>query len=100
MFRNVKRWTYGLLAGFIGGGAGAASTAITAMILDPKMFNFGDALGVQNVFKSMIGSFVIMGLFNAFAYLAKAPLPELGNGDTQFLTKPTNYEKENQKENT
>ena len=89
MFKNVKRWTYGLMAGFVGGGAGAASTAITGLVLAPNVFNFADAHGVAMVLKSMVGSFLIMGALNAFSYLSKAPLPDMsnGNGDTGVFKK-------------
>ncbi len=87
MFKQVKRWLYGLLAGFIGGGASAVSSMFGPMFVDPAKFNFADAHGFGNILKTMGISFVVSGAISAFLYLKQAPLPPQGD-DTAFITKP------------
>lgn len=78
-------WFRGLLAGFIGGGAGAVSSAFIAAVKTPKVYNLDDGFG--NLMTMMFGTFIVMGAINAFAYLQKSPLPELEEYDTQQITK-------------
>lgn len=87
MFKNVARWWYGLLSGFIGGGAGAVASAFGPMFIDPAKFNFSDAHGLANVFKTMAVSFAICGIMRTMDYLKANPLPPEGD-DTTFIAKP------------
>ena len=84
-WKNPLVWLRGLMAGFIGGGAGAVSSAVIAIGRTPHVYNLGD--GLWNVLSLMFGTFLVMGLINAFAYLQKSPLPELEEYDTQQVTK-------------
>lgn len=85
-WKNPLVWFRGLLAGFIGGGAGAVSSAVIAIGKTPKEYNLDDGLG--NVLFLMFGSFVVSGALNAFAYLQKSPLPELEEFETAPPFKP------------
>ncbi len=86
-FKNVRHWAHGLLAGFIGGGAGAVSGAVGPMLIDPSKFNLADTASALNILKTMATGFVVCGLLNAFSYLKQSPVPPEGNGDTQMLRK-------------
>jgi hypothetical protein len=68
-----KRWLFGLLAAFIGGGAGAFSSGIAANWLDPKDFNI--AAGLRHMLALMGATFLISGATHAMAYLAQSPIP-------------------------
>lgn len=89
--RLYKPWTWfwGLLSGFISGGAAAFTTGPIAALFAPTEFNLKAGLG--NLLWFMLIIFVQSGLVNAMFYLAKQPVPQLienGNGDTQHLVKP------------
>lgn len=86
MFKNVKRWMYGLVSNIISGGANSAGSAITTMIIDPAKFNFADAHGLQNILKAMAVGFCLGSAIHLIGYLQKAPLPEAAD-ETQFFTK-------------
>ncbi len=86
MFKHLKNplsWLHGLVAAFIGGGAGATGLAVWK----PETFNVHDGLS------NLCGSFVAIGLTNAFSYLKKSPLPDLIETvtvtSTQTVTKET-----------
>lgn len=68
-----EQWIYSLMAGFIGGGANAVSSGVTASIIDPKDF----AMGSPNGLKLMAGTFVGGGVLSAIFYLQKHPLPDI-----------------------
>lgn len=70
-----ETWVYGLIAGFIGGGANAviASTAVT--MIAPHEFNTGAQL--HNLLLLVGFTFLGSGLLSAMAFLAKSPLPPL-----------------------
>lgn len=69
-------WLYGLISGFIGGGAGAVTNSVVLTGIDNKDFNFGS--GLHNLLFAMVASFLVHGIITAFAYLSKSPLPEIG----------------------
>lgn len=75
--KRLQQWSYGLVGGCIGGGAGSLSawmgmTAAKSVGIDVPTLNF-KAMGV--IFLSGV-------LTHAVAFLAKSPLPPLPTGDT------------------
>lgn len=88
--RLVKPWTWvwGLIAGFVSGGATALTTGPIAALFAPTEFNLQQGLSKLGWF--MMAVFMQAGLVNAMFYLAKSPVPQLienGSGDTEFLKK-------------
>ena len=69
-----QSWLYGLVSGFIGGGASAVVSAFVLPNLDPKDFNFGS--GLHRMLVAMGSFFLAHGLLVAAAFLAKSPLPQ------------------------
>ena len=70
---NWGVWLYGIVGGFIGGGAGAIGSAFGGIVTDPDHFN--PAHGVRHLFILMGWTFVFSGAITAAAYLTKSPLP-------------------------
>lgn len=70
---NWEAWLYGLISGFVGGGAGSIGTAFGVMHVDFDHFNPGS--GLHNLLAVMGYAFVSGGVITAAAYLAKSPLP-------------------------
>ena len=66
-------WLYGLLSGFIGGGAGAIGSAFGGIMTDPDHFN--PSHGVHHLLVLMGWTFVFSGVITAAAYLKQSPLP-------------------------
>ncbi len=90
--RLYKPWTWfwGLLSGFISGGAAAFTTGPIAALFAPTEFNL--KAGLANLLWFMVTVFLQAGLMSAMFYLAKQPVPQLienghGTGDTTILTK-------------
>jgi hypothetical protein len=67
-------WLYGLVSGFIGGGAGAVSAGFAGIYTDPQHFN--PANGLRHLLALMGITFIVTGGMFAMAYLAKSPLPQ------------------------
>lgn len=67
-------WMRGIIAGFIGGGAGAFSGGVGALISAPDQFNFGHP---RVLLQTMGGMFLITGLMHTMAYLAQKPIPDV-----------------------
>jgi hypothetical protein len=67
-------WLYGLVGGFIGGGAGSIGAGFGGMLTDPEHFNLSG--GMHHLFVLMGVSFLFSGITTAAAYLAKSPLPQ------------------------
>lgn len=83
-------WFWGLLAGFIQGGALAFTTGPTAALFAPSEFNIKTPQGFKNLMLFMIIVFIQAGTGGAMFYLAKTPVPQLienGGGDTEMLKK-------------
>jgi len=70
---NWSAWAYGLVGGFIGGGAGSIGAAFGVMRVDFDHFNPGS--GAHNLMAAMGWTFLFSGIITATAYLAKSPLP-------------------------
>lgn len=83
--RRVAKWLYGLVGGFIGGGAGAASATLSACVIKPDAFNFGSNFG--NTLKLAAATFILTGVTHALMFLQQSPLPK-STGDTETLEKP------------
>jgi hypothetical protein len=66
-------WLYGLVSGFIGGGAGSIGAGFGGMLTDPDHFNLSG--GAHHLFVLMRVSFMFSGIVTAAAYLTKSPLP-------------------------
>jgi hypothetical protein len=68
-------WLYGLVSGFIGGGAGAIGTGFGEIVLDPQ--HVAGAGGLHHVFALMGISFLFTGIITSAAYLKQSPLPQM-----------------------
>jgi len=64
-------WLYGLLAGFLGGGAGAVVSGVVVSVRDPARYNFSSS----GFYILVLSIFVANGLLNFFSYLHQNPLP-------------------------
>lgn len=71
---NWSSWLYGLVSGFIGGGASAITSSIVLPNLDPQDFNF--STGLHKMLAAMLYFFLAHGILVAAAFLAKSPLPQ------------------------
>lgn len=67
-------WLYGVVSGFIGGGAGSIGAAFGGMATDFEHFNPGS--GLHHLLTLMGTTFLFSGIITAAAYLAKSPLPQ------------------------
>lgn len=67
-------WLYGLISGFIGGGASAISSFVANNFTDPKDFNLGS--GLHHTLVNAGVNFLVAGGITAFAYLKQSPLPK------------------------
>ncbi len=74
-WRNLDwdNWIYGLISALIGGGSGAAGSAVGVMVVDPRDFNL-DHLSM--VFKVMVVTFIVGAAQPFFAYLHQSSLPK------------------------
>lgn len=70
---NWAGWLYGLVSGFIGGGAGALGAGFAGVYTDPE--HFSPAGGVHHLLTLMGVTFLISGIITAAAYLKQSPLP-------------------------
>jgi hypothetical protein len=70
---NWGGWLYGLVSGFIGGGASAITSSIVLPSVDAKDFNFGG--GLHSLLLVAGALFLVHGGMTAAAYLSKSPLP-------------------------
>lgn len=72
---NWFGWLYGLLAGFIGGGAGAIAAGVAVTIIDPQ--NLGPT--TSKFWTLILVVFLSNGVLNAAAYLKQSPLPAVNS---------------------
>ncbi len=76
------KWLYGLVGGFIGGGAASIASGFAGMYTDPEHFN--PVNGVRHLLTLMLITFLVSGIITAAAYLKQSPLPPvLPNGAKQ-----------------
>lgn len=69
-------WLYGLVAGFIGGGAASVGSALAAMHLAPGQFGVAGTQGWTSL--KMVGiTWLIGGGLVVVAFLMKSPLPTI-----------------------
>lgn len=78
-------WFRGLLAAFIGGGAGAVASGFIAVAQTPDQYNLQTGSG--NLLRMIAGTFIVTGILTAAGYLQKSPLPEVVESDTEHITK-------------
>lgn len=68
-------WLRGLVASFIGGGASAVTSTLSANLIAPDKFNLTNQLGH---FLELAGvTFLINGFVSLFFFLKQSPLPEV-----------------------
>lgn len=72
---NWGAWLYGLVSGFVGGGAAAIGSGFAGIYTDPDHFN--PANGVSHLFTLMGVTFLVAGILTAAAYLKQSPLPAI-----------------------
>ena len=66
-------WFYGIVAGFIGGGASAVISGFTVAVSDPKDY----AVGTGKFFGLVFTIFISNGAISAFMFLKQNPLPRI-----------------------
>lgn len=71
--KPIERWSYGLGAAFIGGGAGAITATVTASLIDPEKFNLSTQL--DHFVELAAVTFFVNGFLNAMNFLKQSPLP-------------------------
>ena len=76
---NWTLWWHRLIGAFISGGAGAASTALSVIVVDPNDFNL--SAGLTKVLSVCFVTFLISGIAGAFLYLKDNPVPWDGSTD-------------------
>lgn len=79
-------WFRGLLAAFIGGGAGAVASGFIAVARTPNEYNLKD--GLSNLLVMIGGTFLVTGIISMAAYLQRSPLPELEEVNTTIIERP------------
>lgn len=80
-------WFRGLLAAFIGGGAGAVAAGFICVVQTPKEYNFDQ--GLNKLLVMIFGTFLVSGIVSAAAYLQRSPLPELEEVTSTVTVKST-----------
>jgi len=73
-----KLWLHGLIAAFIGGGAGAVSAGFASAMVAPGQFNLGG--GLLGLLKLMGVTFIVSGAIAVAAYLKQSPVPDDWDG--------------------
>ena len=68
------KWLYGLVSGFIGGGAGSISAGFAGIYTDPT--HFSPEHGARHLFVLMGITFLASGIMTSAAYLKQSPLPQ------------------------
>jgi len=77
-------WFRGIMAGFIGGGAGAFSGGLAGILVAPDQVNFAHPRALLNI---MAGTFLINGCLHMMAFLAQNPVPSVTTiSSTQKVT--------------
>lgn len=66
-------WIYGAVAGFIGGGSGAAASGLALMIVDPNDFS----IYTRKLYQVAGAVFVVNGIKDMFLYLKQNPMPKV-----------------------
>ncbi len=87
MYKHLKNplsWLHGLVAAFVGGGAGVTGLSLW----HPETFNMKEG------FSNLRDAFFAIGITNAFAYLKKSPLPDLIETVTVTATQVSTVTKE------
>jgi hypothetical protein len=66
-------WLSGLLAAFVGGGAGSVTTGLASMGIDPEHFNLN--AGLHHTLNLMGAVFLINGIVSVCMFLKQSPIP-------------------------
>ena len=72
---TVRLWLHGLAAAFIGGGSGAVSAGLGALLADPDHFNPANG-GLTRILTVMSSTFLVSGILSVTAYLKQSPVPD------------------------
>lgn len=88
MNKRVKRWLYGLVSAFIGGGASAVTSGLTSMGLAPDKFNLQNLSGFAHLMAMVGANFLVSGILSVMFYLRQAPLPDEPTGNTEAFPTP------------
>lgn len=83
-------WLYGLVGGFIGGGASGVIASLAAMGITPESYNLSLKLG--STLKLFLACFILNGAISMFLWLKQKPLPELIERETVTITKEIKHE--------
>ena len=70
---DLGDWVRGVVAAFIGGGAGAVTGAFSVTTIDPDHFKMGGT----KFFEVAAMIFAVTGFLNMMAFLHQKPLPEM-----------------------
>jgi len=84
-FKDPFVWFTGLIAAFLAGGAAAAASSISGIIIAPQTFNLQS--GLIPTLKLAACSFIISGLLGFLQRLQKSPLPDVVTEDTVIIQK-------------
>lgn len=85
---DFSDWFRGLVAAFIGGGAGAVSAGFSVIVQDPHDYN----VYTRKLYTLMLMCFIINGIISAMAFLHQRPVPELRVVKTTVETAKTEGE--------
>lgn len=80
---NWQGWFKGMIAAFVGGGAGAVSNGFGNMLVAPDQFNLSHP---GKLLESIATSFVVSGVVTMMAYLHQSPVPQERTTITQTVT--------------
>jgi hypothetical protein len=71
-------WIKGIVAAFVGGGAGAVTSGVVVSLGDPQQYNMG-----TQKFYVLVGTvFAMSGMMNMMAFLRTKPLPDVKQRET------------------
>jgi len=79
---DLGDWVRGVVAAFIGGGAGAVTGAFSVTTIDPDHFKMGGT----KFFEVAAMIFAVTGFLNMMAFLHQKPLPEMKTVATGTVT--------------
>ena len=79
---DTSDWIRGMVAAFIGGGAGAVTSAFSVTAVDPEHFQMGGT----KFFEVAGMVFLITGFLNMMAFLRTKPIPDMKTVTTAVAT--------------
>jgi len=75
-------WVYGLVSGFISGGASAVVAGVVVSFKDPEHYN----PFTKNFYEVLFAVFLAAGVLNVMAFLRNKPLPNVKQVETTTKT--------------